>query len=124
MLAWPEPHQELTGALPERYLPIDIDRSPWDVFSDPFGLGTDDSWGIEMSQIDRPRDVSPSQAGTVPEARTKSTTGTLPMEAQGFATSGRKVGGFACVSQRLGADFWGCSLSPSGNHGVWGASRL
>jgi hypothetical protein len=62
VLAWPEPHQELTGALPERYPPIDIDRSPWDVFCDPFGLGTDDSWGIEMPQIARPRAVSPSQA--------------------------------------------------------------
>ncbi|MGV2340621.1 MAG UNVERIFIED_CONTAM: hypothetical protein LVR18_43765 [Planctomycetaceae bacterium] len=97
MLAWPEPHQELTGALPERYLPINIDRSPWDVFSDPFGLGTDDSWGIEMSQIDRPRDVSPSQAGTVPEARTKSTAGTLPGRSSETVLRAKKVGGFACV---------------------------
>jgi hypothetical protein len=50
-----------SGTHQGRYRPIDIDRSPWDVFCDSFGLGTDDSWGIEMSQFSCPHTVSPSQ---------------------------------------------------------------
>ncbi len=50
-----------SGTHQGRYRPIDIDRSPWDVFCDSFGLGTDDSWGIEMYQFSCPHTVSPSQ---------------------------------------------------------------
>jgi hypothetical protein len=85
-------HRSVTGALPERYLPIDIDRSPWDVFSDPFGLGTDDSWGIEMSQIDRPRDVSPIPGGDCPRSPDEINGGDTPREVVGDSTSGQKSG--------------------------------
>jgi hypothetical protein len=55
---------DAAGAHQARYRPIDIDRSPWDVFCDSFGQwGGMMAGGTETSQFARPRAVSPSQPG-------------------------------------------------------------